>query len=93
MRYRSGVLSCVDCSRLTKIPPMTVVEPSLIWTCVSARCVSIGGMPLTWRAKSGTAFSISIFMITVFAAVICGVTRRMRTASLKFTVTVLLATV
>ena len=75
------------------MPPMTVVAPSSIWTWVSARCVSTGGMPLTWRLKSAVAFSISIFMMTVPAAVICGVTRRTSTASLKVTVTVLLATV
>src|SRR4029453_15478755 len=49
-------------------------------------------MPLTWRLKSACEFSIVIFMITVLAAVICGCTRRMRTASLKLTVTVLFDT-
>jgi hypothetical protein len=39
------------------MPPMTVVSPSLTSTCVAARCVSIGGMPLTCRLKSGDAFS------------------------------------
>ena len=31
-------------------------------------------MPLTCRLKSGVAFSSVMFMITVLAAVICGVT-------------------
>ncbi len=50
-------------------------------------------MPLTLRPKSACAFSSAIFMITVLAAVICGVTRSTSAASLKVTVTVLLATV
>jgi len=40
-----GVRSFDDCSVLTKMPPMTVVSPSFTCTRVSARCVSIGGMP------------------------------------------------
>ena len=36
---------------------MTVVSPSATSTVVTARCVSIGGMPLTARLKSGVAFS------------------------------------
>jgi len=75
------------------MPPMTVVSPLLTSTCVSARCVSIGGIPLTARLKSGAEFSIAMRMITVFAAVICGVTRNVNAASRNDTVTVLLATV
>ena len=75
------------------MPPMTVVWPSLTSTCVMARCVLIGGMLLTWRLKSGVAFSTEICMITVLAAVICGVTLSVSAASLKLTVTVLFATV
>jgi hypothetical protein len=41
------VRSFDTCSRLTKIPPMIVVAPSFTCTCVLARWVSIGGMPLT----------------------------------------------
>ncbi len=73
-RYNPGVRSFEICSRVTKIPPMIVVAPSSTCTWVRARCVSIGGMPLTWRLKSGVAFSSVICMITVFADVICGVT-------------------
>ena len=43
--------------------------------------------------KSGAAFSSEIRMITVLAAVICGVTFKVSAASLNVTVTVLLATV
>ena len=75
------------------MPPMTVVWPSLTSTCVIARWVLIGGMLLIARLKSGEAFSSEICMITVFAAVICGVTFSVSAASLKLTVTVLLATV
>ena len=75
------------------MPPMTVVCPSLTSTCVTARCVLIGGMPPIARLKSGDAFSREICMITVFAAVICGVTLSVSAASLKLTVTVLFATV
>src|SRR5262249_10596402 len=92
-RYRYGVRSLVLCSWLTKMPPMTVVAPSLTCTVVSARCVSMGGMPLTLREKSGVAFSSWIAMITVFAVVICGVTCSFSVASLNDTATVLLATV
>ena len=31
------------------MPPMTIVSASFTSTCVMARCVSIGGMPLTER--------------------------------------------
>ena len=65
------------------MPPITVVWPSLTSTCVFARWVLIGGMLLTWRLKSGVAFSTEICMITVFADVICGVTFRVSAASLK----------
>ena len=75
------------------MPPITVVSPSATSTVVTARCVSIGGMPLTARLKSGVAFSRNTRMITVFDAVICGVTLSVSAASLKLTVTVLLATV
>ena len=75
------------------MPPMTVVCPSLTSTCVFARWVLIGGMPPTARLKSGDAFSTEISMITVFAAVICGVTLSVSAASLKLTVTVLFETV
>ena len=92
-RCSTGVRSFDACSRLTKMPPMIVVAPSSTWTCVVARCVSIGGMPLTTRLKSAFAFSMVICMITVFALVICGVTLSSSTASLKETVTVLFATV
>ncbi len=93
MRCSTGVRSFDVCSWLTKMPPMIVVAPSLTWTVVFARCVSIGGMPLTSRLKSAVAFSIVIRMMTVPAAVICGVTFSTSTASLNDTVTVLLATV
>ena len=58
-----------------------------------ARWVLIGGMLLTWRLKSGVAFSTEISMITVLAEVICGVTLSVSAASLKLTVTVLFDTV
>ena len=38
------------------MPPITVVSPSATSTVVTARCVSIGGMPLTALLKSGVAF-------------------------------------
>ena len=60
---------------------------------VTARCVSIGGMLLIARLKSGDAFSSVMLMITVFEAVICGVTFNLSAASLNETVTVLFATV
>ena len=76
------------------MPPMTVVCAVADEHRAScARCVSIGGMPLTGRLKSGDAFSSEICMITVFDAVICGVTFSVSAASLNVTVTVLLATV
>ena len=62
-------------------------------TCVIARSVLIGGMPLTSREKSATAFSTVMRMITVLAAVICGWTSRVSAASRNVTVTVLFATV
>src|SRR5262249_42217031 len=90
---RPGVLSVWYCSFETNTPPMTVVWPSLTSTLVFARCVLIGGMPLTARVKSAWLFSSEMFMITVPAAVICGVTLSVSAASLNVTVTVLLATV
>ena len=45
------------------------------------------------RLKSGVAFSSMTFMITVSAAVICGVTFKVSAASLNVTVTVLFAMV
>ena len=75
------------------MPPMTVVSPSLTSTCVAARCVSIGGMPLTERLKSGDSLATLIRMITVPAAVICGVTFSVSAASRNDTVTVLFAIV
>ena len=48
---------------------------------------------MTCRLKSGDAFSTAICMITVLAAVICGVTFSVSAADLKLTVTVLFATV
>ena len=45
------------------------------------------------RLKSGAAFSSEMRMMTVLAAVICGVTFSVSAASLNVTVTVLLATV
>ena len=75
------------------MPPITVVCPSVTSTVVLARCVLIGGMPLTARLKSACAFSSAIFMMTVPAEVICGVTFSVSAASLNVTVTVLLATV
>ena len=62
-------------------------------TCVTARWVSIGGMPLIERLKSGDSLATWMRMITVPAAVICGVTRSVSAASRNDTVTVLLATV
>ena len=50
-------------------------------------------MPLTAFVKSAWPFSSEIFMMTVFDAVICGVTFRTSAASLNWTVTVLFATV
>ena len=58
-----------------------------------ALCVLIGGIPLTAFEKSAWPFSSEIFMMTVFDAVICGVTLSTSAASLNCTVTVLLATV
>ena len=67
------------------------VAPSLTRTIVLADWVLIGGMPFTWSAKSAVLFSTSRFRMTVPASVICGVTLRVRTASLNCTVTVLFA--
>ena len=62
------------------MPPMMVVVPSLTCTRVIARCVLIDGLPST--ATPALPFSTLICMMTVFAAVICGVTRSVRAASL-----------
>ncbi|MNC87771.1 hypothetical protein D3C83_35270 [compost metagenome] len=75
------------------MPPITVVSPSATSTCVLARWVSIGGMPPTARLKSAAELSTTMRMITVLAAVICGVTRSTSAASRNVTVTVLLAIV
>ena len=72
---------------------MTAVAPSRTSTWVLADWVLIGGIPFTRFAKSAELFSTSTVRMTVPASVICGVTFRVRTASLKVTVTVLLATV
>ena len=71
---------------------MTVVTPSLTCTRVIARCVSIDGMLSTSRAGRSRSRRV-ICMITVLAAVICGVTLSVSAASLNVTVTVLLASV
>ena len=58
-----------------------------------ARCVlieGIGGLPTSGPREP---LSTAIFMMTVPAAVICGVTLSVSAASLKFTVVVLFATV
>ncbi len=73
---------------------MTVVSPSLTRSVVTARCVLIGGgLPGGTLLKSGVAFSRKMFMITVPAAVICGVTFNCSAASLNAIVTVLFETV
>ena len=76
----------------TKTPPMTVVSPSAMSTCVVADWVRILGMPLTGDEKSGMSLLTSMSRMMVFAEVICGVTLSSRTASLNCTVIVLLAT-
>jgi hypothetical protein len=88
-----GVRSSVVVSCVFTIPPITVVVPSVTCTCVSARCVLMDGLPLTARLKSGSAFSSTMRMITVFAAVIWGVTTSFSAADLNCTVTVLFATI
>jgi hypothetical protein len=55
--------------------------------------LSIDGIRLGPTGVPGDAFSRVICMITVLAAVICGVTLSVRAASLNVTVTVLLASV
>ena len=69
------------------------LSEALTRTDVFALCVLIGGMPFTAFVKSAWPFSSEIFMMTVLAAVICGVTFKTSAASLNDTVTVLLATV
>ena len=71
---------------------MTVVSPSLTSTCVSARCVSIGGIPLTDRLKSerilyGDAYDHRVGRRDLRW------TSSVSAASRNVTVTVLLATV
>ena len=63
------------------MPPMTEVWPSITRIVVIARCVLMGGMPLIARLKSGDEFSSTICMMTVFDAVICGVTFSFSAAS------------
>src|SRR4030043_1395985 len=75
------------------MPPMTVVPPSGIMTVVLALWVVIGGMPLTRLAKSAALFWISIVMMIVPSAVICGVALSSRAALTYRVVTVKLATV
>src|SRR5215467_13009391 len=75
------------------MPPMTAVAPSVTWIVVDALCVLMGGVPWTEWVKSGAEFVRTRFMITVFAAVIWGVTVRDRSAFTNVVVTVLLATV
>ena len=65
------------------MPPMTAVAPSRTSTWVLADWVLIGGIPFTRFAKSAELFSTSTVRMTVPASVICGVTFRVRTASLK----------
>ena len=81
MRCNSGTRLSDLLRSLSKIPPMTVVSPFATCTVVLARCVTIGGMPWISRPKSAKSFWILIYMVTVSAAVICGVTRRLRAAS------------
>jgi hypothetical protein len=75
------VRELVVCSRLTKIPPMTVVMPSLTCTRVMARWVSMLSPP-SGVCAPGEEFSSVICMMTVLAAVICGVTFSVSAASL-----------
>ena len=70
-----------DVSRAMKTPPMTVVVPSLTCTRVFARCVSIWTLPSDGYAGAARSRRM-ICMITVFAAVICGVTLSVSAASL-----------
>ena len=72
----------VVCSRLTKIPPMTVVMPSLTCTRVMARWVSMPEPRRPGVCAPGAEFSSVICMMTVLAAVIGGVTFSVSAASL-----------
>jgi len=73
------------------MPPMTVVWPSPTRTVVFARWVLMDGTPP--NDSPTDPLSTEICMMTVWAAVICGVTFRISAASLKLVVTVLFATV
>ena len=81
------------CSSLTKIPPITVVDPSVTCTVVVALWELIAGVPNVTCVKSGDELVSAICMITVFDTVICGVTCRLKSAFTKVVVTVLLAVV
>src|SRR4030042_6734291 len=72
---------------------MTVVPPSGTMTVVLALCIVIGGMPLTRLAKSAALFWISMVIMIVPSAVICGVALSSRAALTYWVVTVKLATV
>ena len=73
------------------MPPMTVVCPSLTSTVVVARWVLMDGTPL--KISPTDPLSTAIFMMTVPASVICGMTFSVSAASLNDVVTVLFETV
>ena len=75
-----GVRSLFVVFVLEKMPPITVVWPSPTRTVVFARCVLIETRP-SGVVSPREPLSTEIFMITVPAAVICGVTRRLSAAS------------
>ena len=72
MRWRTGVRSLVDDSRLTKIPPITVVMPSETWTRVIARwvlilAVALEGVPhIRWTAATVGVVAYQIFLGSAF---------------------------